>query len=174
MLFRSAEWVSRMNEAVQRGGFAATFGAEDTHVWKIDENHQLERFRLTDAGFGFARISSSVALTPGIVHVGAALYWPAEVSQKFNGQKVQVGIIARTASANGSPEFGAVFATRQAGNSGWHFLKPTGDFTLLSFEFQIPPVAEGYTNEPMVMIHADPKGAGRAIEVLGVMVRAVP
>lgn len=169
-----SELVKLMNDVAAGSGYAATFNADDTHSWKIDDGHTLERFRFGGTGAAFARISSTVPLAPEIVHLGIAVFWPSELTNRFSGQNVEVGIVARGAPTNPAPSLTAVFATRQAGNSGWQELQLTPQFQLLRFSYQVPKVDGGYQSEPMLVLHADREGKGRGVELLGVLVRPEP
>jgi hypothetical protein len=74
---------------------------------------------------------------------------------------------------NPTSEADFVFATRQAGNSGWRKITPTGTFALTTFTYDVPKVAAGYHEPPMIVIHADPSGQGKSIEVFGIYVRQI-
>lgn len=169
---REAQLVKFMNEVASGGGgFAATFQPDDKHKWNIDTGHQLERFRFGDTGVTFARLSSTVPLAPDVVHLGVAVFWPPELTNRFNGRTVEIGIIARAATSNPSPTLATVFATRQAGNSGWNEFQLSPQFELLRFTYEVPAQEQGYQAEPMLVLHADMTGKGRAVEVLGFIVR---
>jgi hypothetical protein len=168
---REAQLVKLMNDVASGGGYAATFQPNDAHKWNLDPGHRLERFRFTDSGVAFARVSSTEPLNAEVVHLGAAVFWPAELSNRFSGKKVEVGVIARQAISNPSPSLAIVFATRQAGNSGWKDFQLSPQFELLKFTYDVPAAEQGYQSEPMVVVHADPQGQGRSVELLGIVVR---
>jgi hypothetical protein len=66
----------------------------------------------------------------------------------------------------------AVFATRQAGNSGWQSIPLGPKFELHTFQYDVPAVDGGYNQEPILVLHADAAGQGRALELLGIVLRA--
>lgn len=167
--------VSSMMEAAKDGGFAITFSQKDGGKWKVAGGHRLERFNSGASGPVFARLTSSVPLAwtsnewPA---QGLSVLLPREFAELANGRTIEIGIIARTTSTNGSPYMAAIYATQQAGNSQWKTIKLTPQFEMHKFTYDVPRIEEGYTAEPIVVLHSDMPGTGRAVEVIGLYVKA--
>jgi hypothetical protein len=64
-----------------------------------------------------------------------------------------------------------VYATRQAGNSGWQAASLGNNFELKQFRYKVPVHEGGYTNQPVLVINADALGGGGGIELLGVYIK---
>ena len=169
-----APFVTQASEAASRGGFAALFSEQDARRWRLAGGHRLERFSLDQSGAVFARLSSTVALDKTSTDwpaQGLTVIFPREFNNAMAGRTVEVGFAARAAPANGSDVVAVVYATQQAGNSGWKEFKLGADFQLYSFKFKVPKVETAFVNGPIVAISADPTGAGRAVELMGVFVK---
>jgi hypothetical protein len=120
------------------------------------------------------RLTSTTPLDASSVdwHSTAATFTlPLEFAQRTSGKKIEIGVIARSPGANAAPSLYAVYATQQAGNSGWKALALTGEFQLIKFSYDVPGIEGGYQNSPIIAFHSDPQGAGHAVEILGAFVR---
>jgi hypothetical protein len=169
-----SELVRMMNEAAAGGGFTATFSEQDAHLWKIAAGHQLERFSLDSPNSAVARLSSSTPISTPTVRwedLGLSVALPLEFSNQHQGSQVEIGIVARSPAQNGSDALNIVFATQQTGNTGWNAIPLTAQFQLHTVRWRVPPAEGGYHARPIVVVHADASGSGRAIELLGVYVK---
>lgn len=164
-----AEFMALINDAAARGGFAATFA--DSANWQVTEGHRLERFSLTKPNIVMARLSSAVPRRDDMLLQGLSIELPIDFAQRVNGKQIEIGVVARVPQSNGATEISLVYATRQAGNSGWRPLSLGPQFALHSFKFDVPKVDLGYTAQPIVVMHADSAGQGRAVEMLGIYVK---
>ncbi len=174
---REAQLVKRMTEAVAEGGIAVSFVESDVRKWKVADGDRLEKFTLDSSGPVFARLTSSAALDKASIQwpsLGLSVGLPLEFTKLSNGRKIEVGFVARSAATNGSPAVSVVYATQQAGNSGWKSVNLQPQFEAYKFEYAVPSVPGGYTNPPVIVFHSDPSGSGRAVELIGLYVRPVP
>lgn len=174
---REAQLVDEMVKAAATDGYSATFSEADVGKWALADGTKIERFGLNGAGTVFARLSNSHALDKQSVAwpaLGLSATLPVEFANLSAGRRVEIGIIARTAQSNGSSELSAVYASRQAGNSGWQAIALTSDFALYKFTYDVNTVEGGYTNGPMLILSADAAGQGKAVELLGMYVKALP
>src|SRR5262249_7776650 len=105
--------------------------------------------------------------------LGLSLTLPPEFANNVAGRKVEVGVIARSAQSNGSPEISVMYATRQAGNSGWQSIALQPNFEAYKFTYDVPNHEGGYTNGPMVVFHSDASGGGKAVEMIGAYIKIV-
>jgi hypothetical protein len=159
-----------MSDIRGKGGVGVTFSGADMPNWALGPGHQLDRFSISNSNVVFARLKSSQRLDVASVDWGtssASFTLSAEFAQRSNGKVIEVGIIARTAQANGAPALAVAYATQQAGNSGWRSLELDPDFRLMKIKYQVPEVPGGYSNLPVIAFHSDPSGSGRAVEILG-------
>ncbi len=171
-----AQMVARMSEIAAGAGFVATFSQKDGNKWLLAQGHRLERFSLDGADVVFARLTSQSPLVRAPTQwesQGLSITLPVEFAQRSNGHRIQVGIVARSAPANGSSELNILYATQQAGNGGWNAIKVSQRFQLQTFDWFVPRVEEGYHSNPIVVVHADAAGEGRAVEILGIYVKIV-
>lgn len=169
--------VSEMEAVASAGGFAASFSDQDARRWQLADGHRFERLAVDSSRSAIGRLSSSVPLDvspPSWESQGLSIELPASLAQQWNGQRIEIGIIARAGQTNGSNVLKAVFATRQAGNSGWRGFELNGEFKINRILFDMPVVETGYTAKPIVVLHSDEKGTGRSVEILGLYVRQVP
>lgn len=169
--------ISDMDNVVSAGGFAVSFADSDAGRWRVAEGHKFERLSVDSARAVIGRLSSEVPLNvtpPSWESQGLSIELPVSFAQQANGRRVEVGIIARAAQSNTSGVLSAVFATRQTGNSGWRNFKLGPAFETHQILFDMPAVDTGYTSKPIVVVHADTKGKGRSVELIGVFVRLVP
>jgi hypothetical protein len=167
--------VTDLNHAAEGGGYAVTFTQADAGKWQIGEGHRLEKFSVDSGNTAFARVTSGKPLDPNTWEwstQGLSTMFPVAFNNKTNGGKLQIGVVARSPSTNGSKQISVVYATQQAGNSGWHDFQIGPQFQMYSFTFDVPHRDPGsYTAQPIVVINADRTGAGGAAEVLGIYVK---
>ena len=171
-----APFVTQARDVASVGGFVALFTERDAHKWRLAGGHRLERFSLDQSGAVFARLTSGVALNKSTADWGGqglAVDLPPEFNNHTNGQTLEIGFAARASQANGSSQIDVVYATNQAGNSGWKSFQLGPDFQLYTFTFKVPHVETGYLNGPIVAFTADPQGTGRSVELMGVYVKPV-
>lgn len=169
-----ARLVAQMNEAAMGGGLAVTFQERDAQKWKLAQGHQLERYSIQGGDVVFARLSSPVPLDGNSLEwpsQGLSLPLPVEANNRFNGKILEVGIVARASSGGPTHALSVVYATRQAGNSGWQSIPLGTEFELKTLRYKVPLLPDGYTNPPVLVIHSDPSGAGGKIDLLGVYLR---
>jgi hypothetical protein len=170
---QDTRWIAAMREATEAGGIAAVFSSDDIKKWQLADGHRLERFSLSDNSV-FARLTSVTPpdkLSVNWSQLGLSFVLPLEFAKRTNGRTIEVGIIARSAQTNGSTALNVIYATQQAGNSGWKVVPVSGDFAMAKFEFSVPMVEEGYSNPPIIVIHSDDTGAGHSVELLGIYAR---
>ncbi len=168
--------VEQMETIASEGAFAATFSDTDARRWQIADGHRFERLGIDSSKAAIGRLSSSVpvdATPPSWESQGLSIEIPASFAQQANGKRLEIGIIARSGSSNPSNVMSVVYATRQAGNSGWRNFKLTTELGIQKILFDMPYVETGYTNKPILVVHSDAQGKGRAIELLGVYVKLV-
>lgn len=172
---REGQLVAKMTVAASGGGYAVTFSSGDAAKWQIADGHKLERFSVDGEDVSFARLSSNTPLDAATwewATQGLSATFPVDFNNQTNGQRVEIGVIARAPSANATGAISVVYATQQAGNSGWRELALGGEFALSTFTFDVPKVEPGsYSKQPIVVINADPTGTGRSAEILGVYVK---
>ncbi|MDZ4866193.1 MAG: hypothetical protein SGI91_02620 [Alphaproteobacteria bacterium] len=167
----------QMNDVASTGGFAASFAEQDASRWRLADGHRFERLTVASSNAVIGRLGSSVVLDvspPSWESQGLSIELPAAFAQQSNGKRVEVGVIARAARANASGVLNAVFATRQAGNSGWRKFELGGEFQVHTIIFDMPEVPSGYTAQPIIVLQSDADGHGRSVEILGVYARRVP
>jgi hypothetical protein len=168
--------VELMKEQASKGAFVATFTDKDMIKWIVASGHQLERFTLGGADAAFARFSSSVALdltSPNWLTLGLSVPVPLPYAELYNGKTLEIGIIARSAQANGSRALAAVYATQQSGNSGWQRIPLGPEFTLTQLKYPVPKLEAGYTNPPIIVLHSDPDAEGGSVELIGLYVKVI-
>lgn len=164
----------RMEQISSEGGFAATFSDQDSRRWQIADGHRFERLAIDSSKVAVGRLTSSVPVDvtpPSWESQGLSIEIPVSLAQSANGKRLEIGIIAQSSKSNSSNVLTAVFATRQAGNSGWRNFKLTADMKVHTILFDMPFVDAGYTAKPIVVLHSDAQGKGRSVELLGVYVR---
>lgn len=157
------------------GGFSVTFSQADAKKWYVAPGHRLERLALDSGDAVVARLVSSAPLDMSSLEwpsQGLSVQLPAEFSNRANGKPIEIGIVARASGRQRAP-LTVVYATRQAGNSGWQQLEVGGQFELKTLSYKVPLVEGGYTNPPVVVINADPSGNNGAIELLGLYIKIV-
>jgi hypothetical protein len=168
-------WVTRMNEAVKGGGYSVTFTQADAGKWQVADGHRLEKFSVDGGDTMFARLTSGAPLNRDTWEwstQGLSTTLPVEFNNQTNGKKIEIGVVARASAVNASPALSVVYATQQAGNSGWRQIPLAGQLQLTTFIFQVPEIPPGtYTAHPILVIHADDSGGSRAAEIVGVYIR---
>lgn len=172
-----AKWIEQMNQVAASGGVAVTFQDESVDGWRLPPGHKLERFSVAGSQTVFSRLTSSVVLSndpPTWPDRGLSYQFPVQLNNQTNGGQLEVGVVVRSARQNGSDHVNIVYATQQAGHSGWQKLGLNSEFQLLTFNYDVPSLGSGYTNQSIVVLHSDDTGAGRAIEILGVYVKPLP
>ncbi len=171
------ELVTRMTEVTALGGFAVTFAESDAPRWQLAPGQKLERFSLGDGQFTFARLTSSGALdneTPKWSERGLSFTLPLEFSNRSKGRRVEIGVVARSSQANSAGAFSIVYATQQAGNSGWQVVELSPIFELKTFVYTVPSIDGEFGNSPIVVVHSDADGKGHSTELLGIYVKILP
>ena len=167
--------VTDLKTAAAGGGYAVTFSQADSTKWKIADGHQLERFAIDNGATAFVRLTSSVPLNAQTWEwstQGLSTLFPVAFNNKTNSGKLQIGVIARRPATNGSKAISVVYATQEAGNSGWKDIPIGANFELTTFVFDVPHRDPGsYTKQPILVLNADRSGSGAAAEILGVYVK---
>ncbi len=168
--------VAQVTSAGSGGGFSVTFSQADAKKWHVAQGHRLERFTLESGDAAVARVVSTIPLDMKSTEwptQGISVQLPAEFSNRSNGKPIEIGIVARVAPGRQKGPLTVVYATRQAGNSGWQQLEVGGQFELKTLSYKVPPLEGGYTNPPVLVINADPSGNGGGIELIGVYIKIV-
>ncbi|MEQ1863101.1 MAG: hypothetical protein ABL996_00450 [Micropepsaceae bacterium] len=171
------ELVAQMNDVAAQGGLAVTFAGSDAEKWQVAPGQKLEKFSLGGGEAAVARLSSTGTIDISSFEwtkLGLSTTLPATFGQRSNGKRVEIGFVARAAQMNPSAEVSVIYATQQAGNSTWRQFRLSPAFELMTFTFDVPPLEEGYTKDPIVVFHSDATGFGRSVELLGVYVKLVP
>jgi hypothetical protein len=172
------EHLANLKEAAFGGGYAVTFAPTDSAKWQVGEGHRLEKFSVEGGTTSFARLTSNAPLdakTWKWSTQGLSTTFPVDFNNIANGGKLQIGIIARAPATNGSKVISVVYATQQAGNSGWRDIRIGSAFEMSTFTFNVPKRKPGsYTAQPILVIHADKRGAGASAEILGIYVKQLP
>jgi hypothetical protein len=163
--------------ALAGGAFFASFSRDGASAWHVASGHLLERFGLGGEGEGLriARLTGAATVLDRSSYewptLGLSVTLPIEFAHRTNGKNVEIGLAVRMPVTNGSPNLAVVYATQQAGNSGWREFELSRNFQLLRFAFNVPSVSEGYKNCPIVVVNPDFQGLSRAIELLGLYVK---
>jgi hypothetical protein len=169
--------MARINDAEKTGGYGVTFSQSDVPKWRIAEGHRLERFGVDGGEPAFVRLTSSTALNATTwewATQGLSATFPVEFNNRTNGQTIEIGVVARAASSNSASTITVVYATQQAGNSGWQDIPVSGDFELKTIRFKVPKVAPGsYDKNPIIVLNSDRSGSGKSVEILGAYVKPV-
>jgi hypothetical protein len=177
-LVSEEQLVADLKKAALGGGYAVTFGEGDSSKWQVAEGHRLEKFSVEGGTTSFARLTSSVPLNAQTWEwptQGLSTVFPVAFNNKTNGGKLQIAVIARAPSTNGSKAISVVYATQQAGNSGWRDIPIGPHFEMTTFMFEVPERDAGtYTAQPIIVISADKSGRGGSAEILGVYVKQIP
>lgn len=167
--------MAKLTDAASNGGYALTFAQANANSWRVAPNHKLERFSLDGSDTAFVRLTSLTALNPETVDwqtQGLSTLLTAAFSNGTNGKRIEVGIVARSAKFKPAQNMYAIYATQQAGNSGWREIPLGSEFAMHTFTYDVPQVEPGgYTNPPIVVLRAS---NGTSIELLGVYVKEVP
>lgn len=157
------------------GGVALTFALADARRWDVagESTYHVET---DDAlpGLVFARVASAKARPGASAALGLRAFLTPDFAQRANGRRVEFGVIARSPSTHGAGALAIVYATQQAGNSGWRTFRLSRSFAAYTAVFEVPRVAEGYAKPPFISIHADALGRGREADVLAVFARILP
>lgn len=176
-LVSEEQLVADIKEAALGGGYAVTFAQADAAKWQVGEGHRFEKFSIDNGTTSFARLTSTVPLNTATFEwstQGLSTVFPVGFNNKTNGGKLQIGVIARAPSTNGSKAISVVYATQQAGNSGWRDFKIGPNFEMVTFVFDVPKRDPGsYTAQPILVISADKSGGGASAEILGVYVKQI-
>jgi hypothetical protein len=167
------DWIKGMAELATSEGVVFSFADNDVAAWSITDGHRIERFKLSGASQTFARLSSGHPLDPQDRLSGLQLKLPLAWAQKVNGKRIEVGVVARQPHANASADISILYATLQAGNSGWHTLKLPAGFEALKFSYDVPAIETGYQTQPIVVVRADAQGGDRAVELVGIYLKPI-
>jgi hypothetical protein len=160
--------MNSMKQVAVTGGFAATFSGPESRTWDLAAGHRLERFSLNGGGDIMGRLISSVPLDNERVIDGLYVELPAQFAEIANGRRIEVGVLARGGQANPSSVLSVLYATRQAGNSGWKTLNLSPTFELRKFSFDVPKLPGGYQAQPVIALRGDAGGRGLTVELVGV------
>jgi len=170
--------VNLMDDVAASGGYTALFTDSQIRRWSIADGHTFERHALDrSADVVIARLSSNVPTNKPFVgwpELGLSWILPVDFATIASGKNIEIGVVARSAPSNPSPALSVIFATRQAGNSDWHKLKLSSDFSVVKFRYQVPAVADGYKIGPVLVLHSDAEGTGRSVELLGAYAKVLP
>jgi hypothetical protein len=166
--------MAQISDASATGGQAVTFSDSNTKAWSLAEGHRLERFSLNGGDVAFARLTSLTRLdSQSFAWPTLGLSWllTREFNNATRGREIEIGVIARRASVNSSDQLFVMYATQQAGNTGWKPIRLSNDFELHKVTFKVPQPDGGFQNPSILVLHADAAGKGRSVELLGAFVR---
>ena len=161
-------------EAAGPDGIVVSFRDDDVPRWRIPPGHRLERFTLSDGNLKFVRFASGVPLdnkTPAWAERGLSLSLPLAFNNRTAGHTIEIGVIARRAAAAPAAFLSLAYATQQAGNSGWQKLGLSNAFEVSTFRYDVPVARGGYVHPPVIVLHSDPSGSGKAAELLVLYVK---
>lgn len=167
-------WALTMTQLATPDGMAFSFANNDLAAWSVTEAHRIERFSFGGTSQTLARLSSTLPLDPENRLSGLQLKLPIAWAERANGKKIEIGIVARQPQTNAAQDVSVLYATLQAGNSGWHTLKLTTDFEVHKFTFDVPAVETGYTAQPVIIVRSDTAGGDKAVELVGLYVKPLP
>lgn len=174
---RPEDLLTQARDAAGADGIAATFADRDAKRWHIPAGHQVTRFALADGQVKYVRFASAVPLdnkATAWAERGLSLSLPLAFTTQTAGRTIEIGVVARAAQVKAAPVLSVVYATQQAGNSGWRKIKLAAEFGLTTLTYDVPSAAGGYKHPPIIVLNADPSGGGRAIELLALYVRPSP
>lgn len=163
--------------AAKKDGIVVTLANEHVRSWRAPVGHDLRRFAVAGGPTTFATLTSRKKLnnrSAKWTDRGASVELPLSFNNKTMGGRVEIGVIARRSQPSGAPFLSLVYATQQAGNSGWRKIKLTSEFALSTISYDVPRVAGRYRHPPIVILNADPAGSGRAVDLLALYVRPQP
>ena len=166
-----ANLVVRMNDVASAGGYAITFANRDAEQWQVAAGHRLEKFSIDGGAIVFARLTSMTPLVADSFEwptQGLSVSLPPDFGNRSNGRSIEIGVVARAASGHPNATLSAVYATRQAGNSGWKKVPVGSQFELKTIKYDVPKLEGGYTNPPVFVLNADASGSGGSIELIGI------
>lgn len=167
--------VQQMSEAAASGGgYAVTFSQVEAAKWRVAPGHRLERFSVDGGQAVFARLISAAPLDKKTFEwptQGLSVELPIEFNNRANGKQIEIGIVARSQMGRPPAPMYVVYATRQAGNSGWQEVALGADFEMKTLKYKMPAYEPGFTNKPVLVINADPSGGGGGVELLGIYVK---
>ncbi|MFM9865669.1 MAG: hypothetical protein ACKVRO_18910, partial [Micropepsaceae bacterium] len=153
------------------------FAGADAAKWQVGDGHQLEKFSVDNGVTAFARLTSAVPLNAETWEwstQGLSTLFPVAFNNRTNSGKLEIGVIARSPATKGSKAVSVVYATQEAGNSGWKDVPLGPNFELTTFVFDVPSREPGtYTKQPILVINADRSGGGASAEILGVYVKQI-
>lgn len=168
---KEADWAQTMTQLAAPDGMVFSFGNTDLAAWSVTDAHRIERFSFGGNSQTLARLSSTLPLDPENRLSGLQLKLPLAWAQKANGKKIEIGVVARQPQTNAAKDISLLYATLQAGNSGWHTLNLSSGFEVLKFTFDVPAVEAGYTAQPIIMVRSDSAGADKAVELVGIYIK---
>jgi hypothetical protein len=165
--------VTDLTNAAARGGYSVTFSQTDAKKWRVAAGHRLEKLSL-GSDTVVARLVSASPLDKASFEwptQGLSVDLPTSLNVRSAGKGLEIGVVARAAAGRPNATMSIVYATRQAGNSGWQTASLGNDFELKQFRYKVPVHESGYTNQPVLVINADASGGGGGIELLGVYIK---
>jgi len=95
-----------------------------------------------------------------------------DLEEKVRGKRINVQILAKADPNNPSEEFAVVYSTRMNGNSGWTTFNLSEDYSLFTFEYDVP-VATLPPNFDFIGINADTSAVGKGMIIKGVALDVV-
>lgn len=95
---------------------------------------------------------------------------PDEVEQAVSGSKIRVDVLAK--STGSETPIAVAYSTNEVGNSYWRSMMATDQFQVMSFTYDVPPMAEGRGD--FIGILPDYHDIGEGIVLLGLGISIVP
>jgi hypothetical protein len=177
MLKTANDAASNMTEVARSGSVVATFSEKDITRWGLPPEHRLDRHRFHDGEVFYGRLTcigpvNNAANTWEMR--GLSLKLPVEFNNHSRGKRVEVGIVARRGGVFPSEAMMVVFATQEAGNSGWRLFTLKSTFELLTLTYDVPATSELYSKHPILVIHSDANGTSKSADILGAYVKVAP
>jgi hypothetical protein len=123
----------------------------------------------TPDGRRVARLSGGDPATESSGRTGGySIRVPDSFETAVSGKRVRVTVVAR-AAGGGSAEFAVAYSTAEVGNSGWRKQTVGDQFESRAFEWDVPPMINGYGDYVGILAPAGSNG----IDVAAVKVEAL-
>jgi hypothetical protein len=166
-------YLSGLQGSPGRVVFRADFASPGVSRWRVPQGTDLKVVKVGDIDAPIGRLSSTVPLNRNSYEwetLGASVLIPSNVVAALNGREIEITVRARTSAQNPSEWIWTVFATQQAGNTGWHASALSRSVEPFRLKFKVPYVQEGYAKPFILVLNGDHDGLGRVAEVESVSI----
>jgi len=101
--------------------------------------------------------------------------WRKEYAHVFDGQRLRISVQARAAGPSPAPvELAVLYASRQAGNTGWQLFALSEQYQTYSFSFQMPALTRVDEESPFLILRPASTGPENAVIVREAAISLVP